>query len=308
MNRENACSGSRRTLLPSHEWVCTRTPEAFQHPGCRKRCEVVGGWSGDSRQHALEFTSSDVHNAPEMATQPMAPSADIWSLGVTLVEALTQQSPVWDSAGGPNQCSLIPFQGHLTRLRGNVSKSILCIDARSAKSVSCFRESRTRVEPQECRRRTPQRVALRNLRRRGYPVMPLIVGFVLLMAIIVGLTLRSHKTRNGSAAVGDDSAAAASRARMHSACANPYDAESAKGEVLHRICPMFRNGERHDSGRVALRSASQSIPPAAVTNAELASQGPAPTSRELRWSRRGLEVQATDTEWACCGQHLAAAL
>ncbi len=41
----------------------------------------------------LGFTSSDVHNAPETATGPIEPSADIWSLGATIVEALTQESP-----------------------------------------------------------------------------------------------------------------------------------------------------------------------------------------------------------------------
>ena len=52
-----------------------------------------------SGKPALGFNSGDVHNAPETATEPVAPAADMWSLGVTVVEALTQQLPVWDSAG-----------------------------------------------------------------------------------------------------------------------------------------------------------------------------------------------------------------
>src|SRR6201998_1999335 len=39
---------------------------------------------------ALAFRSSDVYNAPETATAVMGPPADIWSLGVTIVEAMTQ--------------------------------------------------------------------------------------------------------------------------------------------------------------------------------------------------------------------------
>ena len=79
--------------------LCARTPQAIEHPGGRKRSEVVGGWqSRDGKPGAANSESSDVHNAPETATKPMAPSADIWSLGVTIVEALTQQLPVWDSA------------------------------------------------------------------------------------------------------------------------------------------------------------------------------------------------------------------
>ena len=37
-----------------------------------------------------------VYDAPERATGTISAAADVWSLGVTLVEALTQHPPVWD--------------------------------------------------------------------------------------------------------------------------------------------------------------------------------------------------------------------
>lgn len=40
------------------------------------------------------------YDAPETATGPLGPSADVWSLGVTLVEVLTRRLPVLDSAQG----------------------------------------------------------------------------------------------------------------------------------------------------------------------------------------------------------------
>lgn len=42
-----------------------------------------------------------IYDPPETETWPISAAADVWSLGVTLVEALTQHKPAWDkSAGG----------------------------------------------------------------------------------------------------------------------------------------------------------------------------------------------------------------
>lgn len=46
---------------------------------------------GESRAPSRDL---DPYDAPELATSPLAASADVWSLGVTLVEALTQRAPV----------------------------------------------------------------------------------------------------------------------------------------------------------------------------------------------------------------------
>lgn len=43
-------------------------------------------------------STPDIHDAPESAGK-LSPASDIWSLGVLLVEALTQQPPKWQAAG-----------------------------------------------------------------------------------------------------------------------------------------------------------------------------------------------------------------
>jgi TonB family protein len=42
----------------------------------------------------------NIYDPPEADTGNAAPAADIWSLGILLVEALTQQTPVWNSSQG----------------------------------------------------------------------------------------------------------------------------------------------------------------------------------------------------------------
>jgi serine/threonine-protein kinase len=42
---------------------------------------------------------SSLSDPPEMATGPITPAADVWSLGATLVEVLTLRRPSWDRTG-----------------------------------------------------------------------------------------------------------------------------------------------------------------------------------------------------------------
>jgi TonB family protein len=44
-------------------------------------------------------TKPSAYDAPEIARGLVSPAGDVWSLGVTLVEALTQRLPLWDGAG-----------------------------------------------------------------------------------------------------------------------------------------------------------------------------------------------------------------
>ena len=42
----------------------------------------------------LAYRPLDAYDAPELATALVKESSDVWSLGVTLVEALSQEAPV----------------------------------------------------------------------------------------------------------------------------------------------------------------------------------------------------------------------
>lgn len=89
------------------------------------------------------------YDAPEAATGGLGPSADVWSLGVTLVEVLTQRLPVLDSAQGKEATlpagMLEPFQ--------EIARRCLQVDPGSRWTVA---EIVARLEPGKVEARRPQ--------------------------------------------------------------------------------------------------------------------------------------------------------
>ena len=55
----------------------------------RDRLEITG-------ELGKHYPTLRICDAPEVATEMISPAADVWSLGITLIEALTQHPPVWD--------------------------------------------------------------------------------------------------------------------------------------------------------------------------------------------------------------------
>lgn len=54
---------------------------------------------GPTRETRFERGKSSVYDAPEAGTRGGSAAGDVWSLGVTLVEVLTQQLPTWEWKG-----------------------------------------------------------------------------------------------------------------------------------------------------------------------------------------------------------------
>jgi TonB family protein len=63
-------------------------------------------------EHSVCPGEPGAYDAPEMAWGEISPAADVWSLGMTLVEGLTQRLPVWDSLeqGEPSLPETLPTQ------------------------------------------------------------------------------------------------------------------------------------------------------------------------------------------------------
>lgn len=226
---------------------------------------------------AQDLESNDLHNAPETAMNRITPAADIWSLGVTLVEALTQQLPVWDSAGGgdPVLPDLPkPFDAIAQRClrvdpaqRGTLSDVRFKLAGKSApvSSPKALELPEELAAPQSKTESSPKRL----------PVVPLIVGFLLLMAIIVGLLLRSRKT--DATPPQTETTRQAPPAEPNAPPPAPTAATTGpqKGDVLHRVVPdVPQRASDTIHGKIAVAVRVSVDPTGAVTNAEFASHGP----------------------------------
>jgi TonB family protein len=138
------------------------------------------------------------YDAPETSTAPICPAADVWSLGVTLIEALTQTTPAW---GKSTQRDLNvprsvpePFAGIAEEcLRFNPVRRCTLSDIRARLDGGSPVSEPVRTEVPA----TPVVAATVEKwpgQRRG---VALAVGVIILVAIAVTLVLRMHHVEPG---------------------------------------------------------------------------------------------------------------
>ena len=244
---------------------------------------IVSGAQGS------EISSTDVHNAPEAAIGPMQPSADIWSLGVTVVEALTQNLPVWDVASGS-----APSVPSLPKPFAEIAHACLILDAARRAGLSDVRamlEGRPKPTLLPTKPATDLDAAgmlTEPKVRTRIPVVPLIIGVVVLVIIAIGLAMRSHKTNTAALETETtqqappaepDSKIPASAVPSSSVAgsenANATNGGTAKGDVVHRDVPdVPRSASDTVQGKVTVAVRVSVDASGAVSNAEFTTHGP----------------------------------
>ena len=155
--------------------------------------------SGDSLQVAgkpvRHAAMPTVYDAPEVAAGTISPAADIWSLGVTLVEALTQRPPVWERSA--NREPVVP--GSIPQPFADIAQGCLRLDPTRRCTLS---EIKARLGPVQSVPNPPNKTdklkPKTEIGRTGpsrLRVMALIAAVVVLFAVNAVLYLRSHRTR-----------------------------------------------------------------------------------------------------------------
>lgn len=185
----------------------------------------------------------DVFDAPESAAGIFTPASDVWSVGVTLVAAITQNVTIAEdtSVGSPTLPETIPEP-----YRGIV-RECLRLDPKRRSSLE---QIRARLQPPA--RSVPQREPLpvppRSINRRPW----LAVALVLLVAVLVGLGVFLSRGKNTSAQNSDATPQPATQATLPASpvrepVAAPKNESTAAsdGAVTHQVLPEISESSRN---------------------------------------------------------------
>jgi TonB family protein len=225
----------------------------------------------------------DVYDAPEMAAGIISPAGDVWSIGVTLIAALTQNVVLEGETArrDPDPPAILPapFRG--------IARECLHLDPKRRCSIA---EIQARLQP--AARSVPAEPAALAPSRRPVKLGPIAAG-ALVVALLTGLVIFFSRSRSASAPATTTQPAAPTAGQSAptsapepppSAAAKPPTPEpieapkkgaSSPGEVLHQALPDVSKTARNTiTGTVKVGVRVEVDSSGKVTVAKLASPGP----------------------------------
>jgi TonB family protein len=211
------------------------------------------------------------YDAPELKTEPLSPAADVWSLGVTLVEVLTQRKLASDQSVSRElhvpEAVPEPFR--------SIARDCLQSDPKQRYTIAEI-QARLRTAPPVTAPPLAPAESKPSLARLLIPV----TAILLLAAVFVGPKLLSHHSESSAEhTVKTERPSAApppvilpSAARRANSAANTA---GSGGEVAHQVVPAVPQSARNTiQGKVKVGVRVQVDPSGKVTSATLASPGP----------------------------------
>jgi len=188
---------------------------------------------GESANSALE---PSVYDSPETTTGTILPASDVWSLGITLVTALTQHPPTSKNSdqGEPNLPESIPepFQGIVCS----------CLH-RDPKDRGTLEDVLTRLHPAAASLKTIEGAAAKCRRLIRREMIPVAVGLIVFV-VLAGLILVTHRTHaqptladNRTAQPGTGSASGLSENQSTDAASGTPKGVAVHGTVAERVLP-----------------------------------------------------------------------
>jgi len=208
-----------------------------------------------------------VYDEPEAATEPISPATDVWSLGVTLIEVLTQHPPVWDRSA--QRMPVLPES--VPQPFAGIAQECL----RSAPEHRCtLSDVKARLEP------GPSLLAPASKTGKAAPTKLRVTAFaaavLVLIAVAASLLLRSHHVEpsfpNGKKLAVN---IPAPPPQSPGPGTQSFKGALVKGAVSERVLPDVLPSARESiRGRVNLRIRVTVDPRGDVLNATFDSPGP----------------------------------
>jgi TonB family protein len=226
--------------------------------------------SSDSLRVAGELgghmPAPSVYDAPEIATGAISPASDVWSLGVTLVEALTQHPPVLDRSTHtePVLSGLVP-----QRLAGIARE---CLQFEPARRCT-LNEIKARLDPGKSP--TESAGKARGIVPAKLGITALIAALVLL-AVVAAVKLGVHPSRPSPSAGTQQSAAPVVAPPQSPAPVNQSAGGAiVKGAAVERVLPdVPRSARQTIQGKIRVKVEVTVSPSGDVSEAKLISAGP----------------------------------
>jgi len=243
------------------------------------------------------------YEAPECAAETISPAADMWSLGVTLVEALTQHPPVWERSKQKDPIVAEPVPEPFA----SIARECLRIDPARRCTTG---DVRARLDGNGSIAKPDDgegSIGASQTKLR----LPIIVAAVLaVIAFVVILLMRPHRTEPTPAVTVEQLSlpAIAASPQAPPAASKPHasNGPAVKGEVAEQAMPdVAAKAVASIQGQVNVRVRVAVDPAGEVSSAELDSAGPskyfakAALEAARRWRFKPIEIkgEAVSSVW-----------
>lgn len=214
----------------------------------------------------MRAQEKSIYDAPEGFDQALSTAADVWSVGATMVEALTQRPPVWSRAsyGEPVLPEGVPAPF--------VEIAHDCLRPNPARRCT-LEEIKARIVPGRPLE-FPTR-AVSEPEPEKSRIVPLVIALVAVLVLIGVLMLRGHKSTSAPESGAQNAPAATASPGDEPVASRSGSVVSAKGAVTQRTMPdVTQYASATIRGTVTVTVNATVDASGQVTNATLKSAGP----------------------------------